>query len=242
MRRLRFAVARYLSITLLCALCAQATAGDAVTYAYDTLGRLVSATADGRGVTYRYDEAGNLTAIVPNNSPLAITALQPGSGIAGTTVTISGTGFATMVSDNTVRFNGVNAPVQSASATQIVAQVPAGAASGNVSVTTAAGTAVSPMAFHVDSVGPPSIFSFTPGVAAPGSTVTISGANFDTSSKVFFGTASGPYRTVSTANLAVDVPLAPSQDKLKLPRSMAWPAAVKTSSSPRQTYRRPILP
>jgi hypothetical protein len=121
-----------------------------------------------------------------------------------------------MAGDNTVRFNGISAPVQSASATQIVAQVPAGAVSGNVSVTTAAGTAISPMAFHIDSASPPSISSFTPGVAAPGSTVTISGANFDTTAKVFFGAVFGPYRTVGAASLAVEVPTRAGSGKIEV--------------------------
>jgi hypothetical protein len=71
------------------AICAQALAGDTVTYAYDALGRLVAANADDRGATYRYDAAENLTAITANNSPMAITGLQPGTGVAGTALTVS---------------------------------------------------------------------------------------------------------------------------------------------------------
>ena len=216
MRRLRLAIAKYLSITLLCTISVQASASDAVTYAYDALGRLVSATAEGRGAIYRYDAAGNLTAITANNSPLAITALQPGSGIAGTAVTITGTGFSALASDNAVKFNGVSASVQSASATQIVALVPAGAASGNVSVTTAAGTADSPMTFHIDSGRPPTISGVTPGVAAPGSAVIISGTSFDTTAKIYFGSTYSPYRTVSSTSLAVDVPTRAESGKIKV--------------------------
>jgi YD repeat-containing protein len=216
MHRLRLAIARYLSISLLCALHIQALAADTVHYAYDALGRLVSASSVGQGVTYGYDAAGNLTAIAANNSPLAITALQPGSGITGTAVTITGTGFAAVAGDNVVKFKGTSATVQSASATHIVALVPPGAVSGEVSVTTVAGTAISPMAFHVDSLGPPTISGFSPAVAAPGSPVAISGVNLDTSAKVFFGAVSSPYRTASGTSLAVDVPARAESGKIEV--------------------------
>ncbi|HEY3381090.1 MAG TPA: IPT/TIG domain-containing protein [Vicinamibacterales bacterium] len=62
-----------------------------------------------------------------------ITSLAPASGPAGTSVTITGTNFSD--TDAAVSFGGQAAAVTSRSATQIVATVPGGTASGLVDVT-----------------------------------------------------------------------------------------------------------
>lgn len=64
-----------------------------------------------------------------------ITSITPETGILNTAVTINGKGFGAAISDNIVKFNGVEATVVNASATQIVALVPSGASTGNVTVT-----------------------------------------------------------------------------------------------------------
>jgi len=55
-----------------------------------------------------------------------ITGLQPESGAPGTTVEIYGTGFSTTATDNTVKFGGKTAQVNSAKSTVIYAEVPSG--------------------------------------------------------------------------------------------------------------------
>src|SRR5579883_1001148 len=70
-----------------------------------------------------------------NVEPLAITAISPSSGPAGSAVTITGTGFGSSQTSSTVDFNGTSAAVQSWSDSQIVAIVPPGAVSGSVDVT-----------------------------------------------------------------------------------------------------------
>jgi hypothetical protein len=60
----------------------------------------------------------------------AVTAVTPGFGSTGTTVTITGTGFGTVQGSGWVTFWGVSAPVISWSDTSITALVPAGAVSG----------------------------------------------------------------------------------------------------------------
>ncbi|NNE75998.1 MAG: hypothetical protein HKN31_02880, partial [Pricia sp.] len=64
-----------------------------------------------------------------------ITAIEPTSGMAGAEVTFTGTNFGSTASANTVTFNGVTATVNSASATQLIAVVPANATTGVVAVT-----------------------------------------------------------------------------------------------------------
>ena len=67
----------------------------------------------------------------------AIAAISPISGTVGTQVTITGSGFGAGQGSNAVTFNGVAAVPSSWSETQIQAQAPAGASSGNVAVTVA---------------------------------------------------------------------------------------------------------
>lgn len=74
-----------------------------------------------------------------------ITSFTPSSQIVGLTTVITGTNFAAVTA---VRFNGVAATSFTVtSATSITATVPAGATSGSITVTNAAGTATSATGF-----------------------------------------------------------------------------------------------
>jgi len=64
-----------------------------------------------------------------------VSSISPTSGPPTTVVTIKGTNFDNKAENVAVRFNGTQATVASASATQIVAVVPFGATTGAVSVT-----------------------------------------------------------------------------------------------------------
>jgi hypothetical protein len=81
--------------------------------------------------------------------PPTITAISPVSGATGTVVTITGTNFKTITTDNTVKFNGVAATVQTASATSITVAAPATGTTGAVTVTTADGTVTGPVFTYV---------------------------------------------------------------------------------------------
>jgi hypothetical protein len=67
--------------------------------------------------------------------------MTPLSGHVGDQVTITGSNLGTATH---VRFNGVEAVITSATATEIVTTVPTGATTGPVTVTTPAGTAIGP--------------------------------------------------------------------------------------------------
>ena len=113
-----------------------------IKYVYDEVGRLV-AVIDPSGDTarYAYDSVGNLLSITKQSSALvSVIDFTPKSGLAGTVVTIYGTGFSSTPGNNTVTFNGTAAVVSTSSETQIVTTVPAGATTGLISVTTAAGS------------------------------------------------------------------------------------------------------
>src|SRR5258708_7768688 len=74
------------------------------------------------------------------NSPLSVPSianLNPTSGVAGASVTITGANFGTTQGSSTVQFNGTVATPTSWSATSIVVPVPTGATTGNVVVTVA---------------------------------------------------------------------------------------------------------
>ena len=90
--------------------------------------------------------AANFTASPPN-----ITGISPTSGTVGTQVTISGTGFG---GSGTVSFNGTLASIVSWSATTVVAQVPAGATTGNISLSTGGyQTSYQQQQFQVTAIG-----------------------------------------------------------------------------------------
>jgi len=80
----------------------------------------------------------------PEDVVPTISGFSPGTGSAGTSVTINGTNF---IEPSAVRFNGVAATFTVNSTTQIVANVPSGATSGPITVATAGGTATSPTSF-----------------------------------------------------------------------------------------------
>ena len=69
---------------------------------------------------------------IPELTSPTISSISPATGSAGTTVTITGTNFETLASDNTVKFNGAAATVTSASATSLVVTAPSGGSTGTV--------------------------------------------------------------------------------------------------------------
>jgi hypothetical protein len=80
--------------------------------------------------------AGSFTGGITPGGPGAptLSLLSPNSGPEGTQVTISGSNFSPVFSQNIVRFNGVVAPVKSGSASSLTVLVPNGAKTGEVSV------------------------------------------------------------------------------------------------------------
>ncbi len=73
-----------------------------------------------------------------------VTGIAPNVGMVGTEVTISGSNFSPVANENTVAFNGVQTAVKSASASQLVVDVPQGATSGPVTVRVDGQTATGP--------------------------------------------------------------------------------------------------
>lgn len=148
-----------------------------VNYAYDPLNRLVSVNGNGQQATYSYDAVGNLLSIARSGTgTVRISSVTPITASAGTPVTVYGTGFSPDLAQNVVRFNGVAATVIAGAVTQLTVVVPSGASTGPVTVTAPSGSATGPT-FSV--IGQPTITSFSPTSGAIGTTVTITGENFN---------------------------------------------------------------
>jgi hypothetical protein len=133
----------------------------------------------------------------------AITGFAPGSGAAGTQVTITGLNLSGATS---VRFNGVSAAFNESSGS-LIATVPAGGTVGPISVTTPVGGAGSLTDFGSGPPPtPPAISSFSPVSGAVGATVTINGSNFTGVTDVAFNGTSAVFTFVSAIKITAKVP------------------------------------
>src|SRR5262249_44356162 len=126
------------------------------------------------GALYYLEDGTRVGRISWKASP-TVTTFAPSSGAAGATVTIDGTYLAGATS---VKFNGTAATFTVVLDSRVVATVPAGATSGQISVTTGSGSATSAGSFTVTGSPPPSISSFSPTSGKGGTNVTINGSGF----------------------------------------------------------------
>src|SRR5205823_3516104 len=105
--------------------------------------------------------------------PPVITGFSPSAGRTGTNVIITGTNF---LGATTVRFGTVVAPSYSVlSNGAISVTVPTNAATGTLLVIAPAGSYPTVSNFVVQ----PTIFGFSPGFGAAGTSITVTGANFN---------------------------------------------------------------
>ena len=139
-------------------------------YVYDENGRLRAVIApNGEAGIYEYDPAGNITTI----RRLAADALEiidfsPRRGVPGQPVRIYGVGFGNTVS--AVLFNGASAKIISQSNNLVVVEVPEGATTGTIALTSPRGTTQTATPFTISGVRlrplsltllPSQIFQFT---------------------------------------------------------------------------------
>lgn len=140
-------------------------------------------------------------------SSLTVTDINPSSGLMGTDVTLTGTGFSTTAALNIVKFNGVTAVVKSATATQLVVTVPVNATTGTVSVKVG-DDSVTGLMFTVLSPAP-TLTSLSPTSGNIGSTITLSGTGFSTTlsqNNVKFNGIAATVTNASSTSLTVTVP------------------------------------
>jgi YD repeat-containing protein len=181
-----------------------------------------SVAFNGASATVSSWSSTSITAVVPNGAtsgPVVVTSsssvagngfpftmllpfisgLSPAYGPAGTSVTISGTSFGS--SAGTVTFNGVSATTSSWSDTSITATAPSGAGMGNVIVANN-GEQSNPVMF-----GAPLISSLSPAAGPTGTSVTINGASFgSTTGSVTFDGVSATVTSWSATSITATVP------------------------------------
>src|SRR5580700_2697833 len=184
--------------------------GTSATTVYNDTGVSASTTysyrvraQDNSGTEGPYSNTATVT--TPAGVPVpSITSVSPASGPVGSSVTITGTNFGNTQGTSAVSFNGTTATPSSWSATSIVAPVPSGTTSGNVTVTVG-GQVSNGVAFTV-TIPPPSITSVSPASGPVGTLVTLSGANFGvtqgSSTVSFNGTAATPSSWSATSIVA----------------------------------------
>jgi len=191
-----------------------------IDYIYDELGRLVAVVTVQELTSYTYDAVGNLLS-VSKGSPSQVSVLQftPSHGSVGTTVTIQGTGFSATPSQNSVSFNGLAATVTSATTTRLETSVPSGATTGPISVTTPNGTAASSTSFVVHASAAPVVTGFTPTIGSPGTSVTISGSNFQSefyNNRVEFNSTLATISAATTTSITTTVPSSASSGHISV--------------------------
>ncbi|MGA2122555.1 MAG: IPT/TIG domain-containing protein [Methanoregula sp.] len=138
-----------------------------------------------------------------------VSRISPAAGplTAGTTVTITGTGFTGAVA---VNFGSTAAThVSVVSATSVTATAPAGAAGTvDVTVTTAGSTSVTSASDQYTYEAVPTVSSISPtaGPLTAGTTVTIAGTGLSGPTAVKFGSTAGTILTNSSTSITVTAP------------------------------------
>ncbi len=120
-------------------------------------------------------------------SPLQpiITKISPESGFAGTTLSISGKGFATEAVKNVVKINSIKVNVQEVQGdTLLKVVVPENASTGAVQVFVNDQLANGPLFTVPRNANPPVITSITPASVEVGDLITITGSNFKTGAEL----------------------------------------------------------
>ena len=150
----------------------------------------------------------------------AVDSFTPNNGPAGTSVTITGSGFTGATA---VKFGGHDAASFTVhSDLQITATVAAGTTTGPVTVTTPVGTTTTSALYYV----PPTISGFTPGSGGVHSNVTLTGVNFTGASRVRVNGTDAAFAVVSNTTLTFTVPSGATTGTVQV----TTPAGVATSA------------
>jgi len=163
----------------------------------------ISATTGAGGVSAQSTQTYTVTAPMP---AIASTGLSTTSGPIGTPLTITGINLSGITQIKFQTAGAVTTGFTNNTATSVTVEVPAGATSGNIAVTTAAGTSAASTQIFTVTISGPMIanrgLSITSG--SVGSLLTITGTNLSGITQVKFQTAA-PVTTGFTNNTATSV-------------------------------------
>ncbi|MGY0062144.1 beta strand repeat-containing protein [Streptomyces sp. LZ34] len=131
-------------------------------------------------------------------APPVVTGVSPGSGPAGTSVVISGSGFTGATQ---VRFGTALSSFSVVSDTQITATVPANSGTVRITVTTPNGTSTQAVNFTYTAAPAPTLSGLSPtsGPTGGGNSVVLTGTGFTGATQVLFGATAAPSFTVNSA-------------------------------------------
>jgi len=164
----------------------------------------------------------------PAAQVITINSINPSSGWTDTVVTITGTNFSTLASENIVKFKGIQATVQSATSTTIKAVAPAGAGTGPISVATSSLSAATGPIFTYKAPIPPIIVGgIAPYSGGYGTVVSIRGTNFSSVASENIVTFNGKPAVVQFASptiLIAKVPLGAGTGPVSVSTQLQSPA------------------
>lgn len=173
------------------------------------------------------NEDADRISVTPQERP-TIASVDPASAQVGAEVTITGTNFSAVASDNEVSFNGNVAEIVSANSTSIVAIVPEAATSGVVDISVINFKASGPT-FTLEAPLP-IITSIDPLSATENTVVTITGENFGittTDNAVSFNGTLADIMASSSTSITTSVPAGATTG----PVSVTAPGGTVLSSS-----------
>lgn len=149
-------------------------------------------------------------------------SLEPTSGTVGASIRIRGTGFGSDIRAVSVSIGGVAMTVRGVTDTEVTVDIPAGATTGPVSVTTAGLPAVvSGVSLAV--LVPVSLASFAPTSGPVGTEVTVAGAGFST--------VLAENRVTLAGAACTTVAASPTELRVRVPATSSGPLVVEVSGA-----------
>ena len=152
--------------------------------------------------------------VTPAAAATTVTSFTPASGLPGTLVTVTGSGFTAGTGVSSVTFKGVGTTFNVADDQHLTATVPIGATTGRIVVTASGGTGTSTTDFVVPKS--PVISGFSPSTGPPGTSVTITGTGFTGVNSVRFNGTSATFNFQSDAQVTTTVPSGATTGKIQL--------------------------
>lgn len=153
------------------------------------------------------ETVGPIFTVTPTGTPIVF-AMSPRTGGVGSRVQLDGINFGETAGANTVRFAGnATATIISASATQLVVEVPAQAVTGPVTVTKDGKTGIGPT-YTISTQAIPFLTAVTPASARRGTTITVQGGNFNAAAGLILGAGSTRFAvsSVTATEITATVP------------------------------------